>query len=519
MRSGINRFHMRALAWAAVALTAWMAAGTPAEAGKSDASLNVAFPREVRTVDGLYSRIRENDILGLLVDDALYYVDHNTLKVTPLAAELHKFVDDKTLDIKIRDNITFHDGSPMTAEDAAYTLNWTIDPAGKTLYQSRVAHWLAKAEAIDKKTLRLHMKAPYAMVFYDLCYYTKVRKKGSYHPNGKADPNATNLKLNGSGPFRIVEFTPGQQIVLERYEGYRKDSAKGFPSIKKITIRTIPDYSTQAAELMSGGVDWAFNVPTDIAEDVGKSGRAQFVGAPSMRVGFIVMDAAGIVQKDGPMTKKKVRQAINYAIDREGIVKNLVKGTSKALYTACNPMQFGCDQDVTKYPYDPAKAKKLLAEAGYADGFALELWGTRDRPVLEAIVAQLTAVGIKAKLHYVKGSALSKARKAHKLIAYYNTSGSFSIPDAGAIVPDKFLPKSDRNFSQDPEVTKAVDAANATYDPEARKKAFSEALKRIAAEAYWAPTHVYTLNYLLANGLEFQTPNDGMQRLFLAKWK
>jgi peptide/nickel transport system substrate-binding protein len=488
-------------------------------AAKADNTLVVGFPREVTTLDGLYSRARENDVLGLLTDDALYYVDPQTLQAVPLAAKSHKFVNDTTLDVELRPGIKFHDGSEMTAEDVAYSYNWIVSPESKTLYSNRIGHWLKNAEVRGKYLVRFNMKQPNALVFYDFTYYSKIRKKGAYHKaDGTVDPNANTRMINGTGPYRVVEFKP-DRITLQRFKEYRADSPKGRPPIERIVIRSIPDFSTLAAEVMSGGIQWSFNVPSEIAEDVAKSGRGRLVHGPSMRVEFLVLDAAGKVQPNGPLTKKAVRQALNHAIDRESIVKNLVKGTSKVLFTACNPVQFGCAQDVRKYNYDPARAKKLLAEAGYPNGFELELWGDRERAVNEAIVHQLNQVGIKAKLRYVKGPVLTKARNEKQVAAYYGSIGSFSIPDAGAIVPDHFLPESDRNFSQDPQVAKEVDAANATYDPEKRKQHFREALRRIAEEAYWVPILTFSANYLASNEVEFEPWKDGMERLFQIRWK
>ena len=511
----------RVLAMLALALCGGLAlvGSSAALAGKSDNTLVVAFPREVTTLDGLYSRSRENDVLGLLTDDALYYVDPQTLKAVPLAAKAHKFINDTTLDVELREGIKFHDGSEMTAEDVAYSFNWIVSPESKTLFSARIGHWLKNAEVRGKYLVRFNMKQPNALVFYDFTYYSKIRKKGTYHKaDGSLDPNAATRAINSTGPYRVTEFT-ADRISLQRFKDYRGDSAKGRPPMERIIIRSIPDQSTQAAELMSGGVHWTFNIPTELAEDAARGGRVRLVHGPSMRVEFLVLDAAGMVQPKGPLMKKAVRQALNHAIDRAAIVKNLVKGTSQVLYSACNPVQFGCAQDVKKYDYNPALAKKLLAEAGYPNGFDLELWSDRERPVNEAIVHQLNQVGVRATLRFVKPPVLVKARNEKQVPAYYGSIGSFSIPDAGAIVPDHFLPESDRNFSQDPAVAKLVDAANSTYDPAKRQQFFREALRRIAEEAYWVPILTFSANYLASNDVEFEPWKDGMERLFQIRWK
>ena len=506
---------------AGAALATAVAAVPPALADREDDTLVAAFPREVVTVDGLYSTLRENDILGLLVDDALFYVDPVELEPVPLAAESYEFLDDVTLEVRLRDDVTFHNGAPLTADDVVYSYEWIVSEEGETRFATRIGRWLDRIEEVDPLTVRFHMQRPYAMVLYDLAYYSKLRQRGAYDDpsadNG-VNPNAQSIELNGTGPYRVVEFRPGELVVLERYEGYREDSAKGTPEIQNIRIRVIPDFATQAAEIMAGGVHWAFNVPTDIAEDVGRTGRARFEAGPSMRVGYIVLDAMGRTDPDGPLTQREVRQALNYAINRDSLVNDLVRGTSAPLHTACNPVQFGCSQNVTVYEHDPERARQLLAEAGYPDGIEFDLWGARDREVLEAIIGMWSEAGIRASLRYVRGATLREARNTNNLVAYYGSSGSFSIPDAGAIIPDRFAERSSNNFHGDAELAQMVLDAVSTYDPDERIAHFEAALQRITEQAYWVPTHRYTQNFLISNDLDYWQSEDGMPRLFLARW-
>ncbi|NIA70948.1 ABC transporter substrate-binding protein [Pelagibius litoralis] len=505
------------LRWTLMAVAATLAVAMPAQAQKAKDTLIAAFPREVKTTDGLYSTIRENDILGLLVDDALYYVDPETQQPVPLAAQGHEFTDDKTLVVTLRPDVTFHDGSPLTAADVVYSFRHIVSEAGETRYATRIGRWLESIEAVDDTTVQFNMKHPYAMVLYDLSYYSKLRKLGAYEVDGVITPNAQQNQVNGTGPYRVVDFQPGQRIELALHDGYRQDSPKAMASIQNIVIRMIPDFSTQAAEVMSGGVQWTFNVPTDIAENVGRTGRAQFVAGPSMRVGYIALDAMGRSDPNAPTRDVRVRQAMNYAINREDIVSNITGGTARPLWTACQPIQFGCTEDVRTYDYDPEKAKALLAEAGYAEGFDLEYWAARDRPIQEAIVNYWQAVGINVSLRYVK--SVSKPRNAGELTAFYGSSGSFSIPDAGAIMPDRFILDVARVYTGDQELSDLVASANATYDAAVREARFHQAVKHIAEQAYWVPVQKYTQNFMLSNDLVYVQPEDGMPRLFMAKWK
>lgn len=506
---------------AAAMIAAVSIAPTPTFAGKADDTLNVVFPRQIRTIDNLYSTRRENIIASLLVDDALFYVTESGEPV-PLLAKSHKFASETELDVDLHEGILFHDGSELTAEDVVYSYKYIVNDKAKSSYRSRIAKWMKNVEATGPYSVRFTMKFPYPNVLYDLAYWSKVRKKGTYDAPGSEtglNPKAQHTKLNGLGPYRVVEFTPGQKLVLERFDKYRSNSPKGQPEIGKIVIRTLPEVGTQTAELISGGADWAFQIPKEVAEDLAASGRVTFIPGPEMRISYILLDVAGLAQADGPVTKQKVRQAMIHAIDRESLVNNLVGGKAQVIDTFCNPVQFGCGAKVKSYGFDREKARALLKEAGYPNGFDLTLWAARERPVVEAIANQWNKVGINTNLKYVKLSAQTKARDQKKTVARYHTWGSYGIPDAGAIMPTFFTLDSKRNFTQDKKVDELLHKAMSTHDGKQRKAFFGEALNIIADDAYVVPLYGHTQNYVFSNDLHFVPSKDGMTRFFEARWK
>ena len=129
----------------------------------------------------------------------------------------------------------------------------------------------------------------------------------------------------------------------------------------------------------------------------------QVLSDETMRVGFLTINNNGTTPEAEPFKDERVRQAVNYAINRKGLAENLVRGGSQPVYAPCFRTQFGCDTSkVVKYPYDPAKAKALLAEAGYPNGFDTDLWAYRERDYAEAMIGDLRKVGIRARLHFVQ---------------------------------------------------------------------------------------------------------------------
>ena len=500
-----------------VVLVIALVAVQPAVAGKKDDTMVVAFVREILNLDYMHTTKREYIILSDLIDETLFYVNPTTFKIEPNLAASYNYVDDKTIDVTLRKDVKFHDGSKMTADDVFYTYHYVIEDKVNKPHKTTV-RWLESVEKTGPYSVRFKLKVTYPLALRDMARRIRIRKNGIYGTTGNYNKQAQATALVGLGPYKVKSFTPGKELLLERFDGYFK-SPKGKVAIGKIKIRSIPDLGTQQAELMTGNIDWMYNVPMDIARNMGNTGKAVHIEGPSMRIGFLILDAGGYTGKDNPLTKVDVRRAIIHAINRESIVKNLVGGTSKVVHAACHPIQFGCTDDVQKYEYDTAKAKKLIAGAGYPNGFNLDLWAYRERQVSEAIASDLKKAGINVNLRYSKLSALNKARKDRKIQAYFGTWGSGGTADTAAIANVHWSIDTDRNISGDPKVTELMLGAEKTNDPKKREALYREGLQLIAEQAYWAPLYAFTANYLTSNDLNFPVPQDGLPRLYSTSWK
>lgn len=498
-------------------------APTATQARPADGTLVAAVAREILVLDNFNATSHENEILSLLIDDSLFYIDPATQQPTPLLAKSYRYLTPTLLEVTVRDDVQFHDGSKMTADDVVYTFQSIINPKSTAKKVDQFTRWLAKVEKGETPgTVLFHMKGANPLALQFLATTGRVVKRGTYDKPGTPsglDVEAQSRRMIGTGPYKVVSFLPGREVVLERFSGYRKDSPKGVPEIPRIRIKVIPDYATQVAEVLSGGVQWTYNIPTDLAEEAASTKQAVFTAAPSMRIGFIVLDAAGRTGKDNPFTKRKVRQALNYATDREALTKQLIRGHSAPAYTPCLPIQFGCAQDVQKYSYNLAKAKQLLTEAGYPNGFQFDLWTSREKETLEAVVAMWRKVGINANLRVAKSPAVIKARDENQISAYFENNGSLGIADAGALLPNLFGKGAPSDFHHDPQLYSTLDQFLSTTDVTARKTFGREAVSRILDQAYWVPLFEFTQNFVLAPDLNFPQAADGMARLYLAKWK
>lgn len=334
------------------ALTTLFVFHAPALAGKDDDTLNFSWKKELETLDRYFNTAREGMIVSRQICDDLLYRDPDTYEYKPLLAESYKWLDNTTMEFELRQGITFHSGEKFDADDVVYTINFVSNPDNKVLVQRNV-NWIAKAEKLRPYKVKLYLKDPFPSALEYLAGNIPIYPNEYY---AKVGPKGFGLKPIGTGPYKIVENDVGKRLVFERNKDYFKDSPKGQPAIGRLVQRTIPEITTMVAELMTGGLDWIYQVPKDQAESLEKVPNVNVLKAETMRVGWIVMDAAGRTGEN-PFQKLQVRRAVAHAIDREAICKNLVGGQSRVIHSLCFPSQVGCTDDVTKYDYNPKKAK------------------------------------------------------------------------------------------------------------------------------------------------------------------
>ncbi|MCY4589159.1 MAG: ABC transporter substrate-binding protein [Alphaproteobacteria bacterium] len=491
----------------------------PAHAGKSDDTLNWATDREVAVVDPYYNNTRELVVMGHLGWDALLFRDLDTGDYKPLLATSWTWVDNLTMDLDLREGVVFHDGSSFGAEDVVYTINHVSSPDSGVLTPKNVS-WMKSAEALGPHKVRIHLANPFPAAFAYLSNAVFIVPEGHYDSapaaaDGKKDYGA--VRAVGTGPYRFVEVKAGEYVLWERNDTYMQGSPKGQPSIGNIRFRTIKEMNTQIAEMLTGGLDWMWDVPKDQAERLEETGQVTVENAKTMRVSYLAFDVDGDSGQTF-FTDKRIRAAVAHAIDRESITRNLVGPASVVIHSACHPDQFGCTQDVPRWDYDPEKAKALLAEAGHPDGFQFDIYAYRQREYTEAVIGDLRKVGIEAKLTYLQYRALRDLVWEGQTPINHMTWGSSSIPDVSAITSHFFSGGRD-DPAKDPEVVAWVAEGDSSTNPADREAAYKKALERISGELYWLPMFTYAKYYVYANDLDFQTTSDEIPRFYAAKWK
>jgi peptide/nickel transport system substrate-binding protein len=498
-----------------IAATA-LAFAPPAFAQKSADTLRILFVDAVPNVDMYFNSQRTGLILAHQAWDMLVHRDPATFEIKPALATDWRFAEDNSLDLTIRQGVKFHDGSTLSADDVVYTINMAANPESKVATPSNYA-WIDKAEKTGDWTVRIKMKKPTPAALEYLAMVTPIHPK-AYRE--KVGPQGFAAKPVGAGPYKIVKNEQGKEVVFERFEDYWAGSPKGKPAIKTLHVRFVHDLTTTMTELLAQRADWIWNINPDQANDVNRMPHLQAVRQESMRIGYLSIDAAGRSAAGNPLTNQKVRQAIWHAINRQDMADKLVQGGSRVPPAPCFPSQFGCDADAAaKYPYDPAKAKALLAEAGFPNGFEIELV-TYVQPTTwtAAIQNYLQAVGIKPKITQLQVSAaIQKAWKGENPL-YHGSWGSYSINDVSAIFPVMYGGGND-DYARDPELIKLVNDGGATADAVTRKKAYSAAIKLMTEKAYWLPLFTYVNTYAFSKQLDFKTFPDELPRFYFAKWQ
>ncbi len=512
-----------AIKTAAVAAAALMLGTGSAMAGKADDTLVWSTDREVDVALPFFNNVREMVIMTRLGWDNLVFRNLETFEYEPLLATSWKWASDTAIEMELRKGVKFHDGTDFNADDVVATINHLVREDSGVLTRRNIS-WMKNAEKLGDYSVRINLVKPFPAAFEFLSGPLAILPSeiwATAKKDAKGKPDYGTIDTIGTGPYKITSVVPGESVTMEKNENYWAGSPKGQPTIGKLIFKTVPDAESQIAQLMTGEIDWIWDVPKDKALDLKGSGQVQVVNAKTFRISYIAMDRAGRAGKDAktnPTSDIRVRKAIAHAIDRNAIAKQLVGEASDEIHSACYPLQFGCTQDVPKYEYDPAKAKKLLAEAGFPDGFSTDIFAYRQREYTEAVMGYLAKIGIKTNLKYMQYKALRGVVWDGKAPFHHMTWGSYSMADVSAITSHFFKQGRD-DYCMDDQIKDWLEKGDTTVDPAVRKENYKKALVKLQEELCWLPMFTYAKYYAFSKDLDFKPTNDEIPRFFTAKWK
>ena len=442
----------------------------------------------------------QNVILPYIFDTLVYRDTDNTYK--PFLAESWTVSEDgKTVTFKLRGGVTFHDGTALDAEAVAFSLQRLKDAGAKSPLASGMAI-IAGIEAVDRQTLRLTLTSPSATLFSTL----SMPYAGIVSPTAvKQEGDSFGQKPVGSGPFKLHEWKPGVSITLVRNADYKwgPPSVKNqaAPHIAQAVFKVIPDATTQLTALQAGDVDIAFVNQPEQVQTLKQDKNIQVIESPLNSLIYL-----GFNCQKPPFDDVRVRQALSHAVNKAELVQTALGGVGKEAFAPLSPTLPGFDPSLKSFElsYDPARAKSLLAEAGFtqaADGTWTRgkdrlsgLLLTSSRAPNDAIAtilqSQFKAIGVPLEIRLLDSTAAMNAmsKGQYDLMVWrydWNDADVLNIYLGSANIG-----RTNRVFYSNKAVDDLLNTAGRTMDDKARQQMYVDAQKQIMADAPWQPLYV-----------------------------
>jgi len=468
-----------------------------AAAQKAKDTLRVATTEPFKFVDGYYFPTPEGRFVTDEVYDSLIGYDVRKRAFTPALAKSWKRIDDTTLEFELRDDVKFHNGNKFGPDDVVYVANWLLDPNTKLPFPSRF-RFLKSVEKTGPNTVRFHSKEVYALDLAFISLNMWILDSSIHKPLEDKQLYGRRTPV-GTGSMKLSSFSADGTVVVERNDAYNVGEKA---SIKMLRMLPIPEAQTQIAQMLTDGVDVMRAPQPDQLKELQANPKFETLATPELTMASFTLDSINRSGEAEFLKDKRVRRAIAMAIDRKGLVKQFMVKGATADDGLCFRQQIGCDYTIPAAPYDPEGAKKLLAEAGWKDGFPLKIF---TRPpmtdVTIAVAGMLRQVGIKAEVADMPLSVYRKMRDEGKVVARIGESPYGDIPDAGTIL-DRWFGVAPRDYWRDQEINKWMDITESTHDTEKRTEAFRNIFNKINEEAYIIPITSVPISWVFQKDLK-----------------
>jgi peptide/nickel transport system substrate-binding protein len=484
------------------------------------AELRVGLAADVTSMDPHFLNLQPNLNVSWHVFDALTHVDEDTRLIPGLAVSW-RAIDPTTWELRLRRGVRFHDGAELTAEDVAFSIERTLTvPNGQ--FRTFTQRIVGK-QIVDAHTLRLRTATPYAMVPYDLNSVFIVSRKAA--AGALAGDFDSGKAMIGTGPFRFSRFARGDRVELERNDAYWG----GKPAWEKVTFRIVPTDPARIAGLLSGELDAIEQVPTADLPRIGRDSAFRIAQKVSWRTIFFFPDqyrdrAPGLTDKRGgplasnPFRELRVRRALSKAINREAIAARLMDGAALPASNLVSPPVFGYAPDLKPEAYDPEGARKLLAEAGFADGFAMKLATPNNRyvnddQIAQAVAAMFARVGVQARVEAMPiNSYITKGRKgdfAFAMFGWGSFSGDLALrPLVATVDPEKGFGAFNWSHYSNPRLDELLERGFSSIDEKKREALAQEAMRLAMRDYAVIPLHHQVTTWAMKKSLAYAPRTD-----------
>ncbi|MPZ12453.1 MAG: ABC transporter substrate-binding protein [Kiloniellaceae bacterium] len=497
--------------------------------------LSIGISAEPSALDPHFHNLGPNNAMRRHTFESLLLQDEQQ-RLHPGLATSYEPIDDSTWEFKLREGVKFHDGSPFTAKDIVYTVCRipTVEnsPSSFTVYTKGIAD----LEIKDPHTLIIKTNGPYPLLPVEVSAWGVLSATANgvtgdiaFDPEGctgidsypKTEDFNSGAALVGTGMFKFKQYSRGDKIVFERNEDYWGDKADWTT----VTFRPITSDGPRVAALLAGDVDVIDNPPLQDLDRI-KSEGFQVAQGLSNRVIYLHLDheaepSPGITGTDkNPFKDIRVRKAVSMAINREAIVERIMNGIAVPAGELLPPGMFGATPGAEVEHYDPEGAKKLLAEAGYPDGFGLTIGSPNDRyindaQVTQAVAQMLTRIGIQTQVDAVTASTFFARRNAFEFSMYLagwgSATGEMSSPLRALIAtPDKAkgYGGTNRGRYSNPAMDALIDKALATVDDDQREAILQEASQMAMQDYAILPLHFEVTPWAFRKGITYEPRAD-----------
>lgn len=483
------RWMLRALAVLVVAFAFEIADGDQGRAVAQD--LTIGLGANVSAIDPHFHNTSPNNGIAVQIFDRLVHQDEKQRLVPGLATEW-RAIDDTTWEFKLRRGVKFHDGSDFDAQDVLASFRRAPSVPNSPSSFGTYTRPIEKVEAADPYTVRFTTKGTYPLLPNDVSAINIISDR--HEKASTADFNAGTAAI-GTGPFKYVSWVPGDRLVLARNDSYWGGPAHW----RNVTMRLITNDASRVAALLAGDVQIIEIVPTSDVKRLAADPNVTLFRTVSNRILFLNLDQgrdttpfatdkSGAPLAKNPLKDVRVRRAISKAINRQALVERMQEGQAIPAGGLIPDGFFGSNPALKPEGFDPDGARKLLAEAGYPNGFALTLHGPNDRyvndeKVIQAIAQMLSRVGIDAKVETMPWSVYtpraSKPEFSVTLFGWGSATGEASSPLRALLATydrEKGMGASNRGRYSNPGFDAVLGKALSTVADPAREKFLRDAM-------------------------------------------
>ncbi|MBW2148541.1 MAG: hypothetical protein JRI22_16115 [Deltaproteobacteria bacterium] len=471
MRLTTVNYMSKTLLVALLACTLLLGSEGNAKAAKD--TLIIAQSADITTLDSTQATQIVNLNLFYNIYDALVTWNPEDIgKLMPKLALSWKNIDPVTWQFKLRQGVKFHNGEPFDAESVKFTVERLITKGVHQVYSGFAT--IERAEIVDPYTVNIITKKPDPLLIKRFAAYGGQMLPSKYIKT--VGWKTFGMKPIGTGPYKFVEWIKDDHITLVANEDYWK----GAPKIKKVIWRSIPENFARVAALTEGEIHIATKIIPDLVPLVEKAKNSRIEHTLTNLVTVYLVNC-----RKGPLAKKKVRQALNYALDREKIINELFGGYAIPIGSGIPNTDFGYNPAIKPYPYDQEKAKKLLAEAGYPNGFEFDVQSgsgihLNDKQLTEAVAAMYQEIGLRPRIGILEPATRMKLLRGQTFPGLLLADPASTTYDADGVLwrlrgPGGIIHKSWPGNYEGTHFYKIMEEARYSMDQKKREKLYHEA--------------------------------------------